>query len=913
MKRKLTLFLSAVMVASSLPVTASAANFKDINDVAWASDVISNVADRGLLSGYNDGTFRGKNNVTYCEAMQMVYTTLTKSGVVAPMDAVTVYSYMQSLDALKVPQWAQMAVAYGLSTGILDMQMVATKFSGGTAVATREDVAVIFGNAMGYVFGKERDTSGAKSFVDYWSINVNALEQVSLLKKMGIIKGDTYNRFNPKSNINRAEMAVMMNNTFELLVEGTSYSGEIIVLDSNKGADGTVYYYIQIETEDGRKEGFSVTDGAIPVYDGNSSQTVAMSKLSKGDDVVFMISGTELVAIRQMEGTTDQEKYDITGYVHSIKDNTLSLENENTGKTTRYSLGAGVKIYVDGEAVKRNELEKIMKERYKDFAYAGVNTEVKREKVDGTYKNVTHIKELYITFIQEYSVVGTVEKFQPTSISIKLEHSSGQKQFTLAADCEFYIADEKVSYDEMKELQTGGTVYAKVMVNAQDQATAITMSEDTFASPKELEESKTYKLGTLTDYKLVLEDKGEKIIYNFDSTNPVDNIDFYTWDAKDESFDTVKLEKAEEYVDADTYEDENGTKTVTETYCKITFTSSGKLSEVYLSHVKNAWKNSEEHQTERKGTVASVEEDVLKFKTSSVEYTFLKSYDSSKLKNLSGLTDSKSLLAKMANDDAMELHAELTANGNNEIIKIETVLKSAEGKLVEFNRDEKYIKIKTADGNEFKLPSQKNPKLTDEVEDKFELDDLDGETSKYIGEKVILGFAASGPVNRITVGNGPKEAISGVITVKGIAVGTEKGLEMEDGEVYRWMGKTSDISITNYSTANESFETIKRLINDPDVEVYVEATLEQAKKGDNVVDKMKIYVRSAEGELTAYDDTVKIKTDSGNTFAFYTKAKLDTCNVDGYGQEDLKERDKGIGSYVKLTFGSNGSVCGIEG
>ena len=74
MKRKLTLFLSAVMAASSLPMTAYAANFKDINDVPWsgASAVINSVADRGLLSGYDDGTFRARNNVTYCEAMQMV-------------------------------------------------------------------------------------------------------------------------------------------------------------------------------------------------------------------------------------------------------------------------------------------------------------------------------------------------------------------------------------------------------------------------------------------------------------------------------------------------------------------------------------------------------------------------------------------------------------------------------------------------------------------------------------------------------------------------------------------------------------------------------------------------------------------------------------------------------------------------
>ena len=52
MKRKLALLLSAVMATSCLPMTAYAANFKDINEVAWAKTVINNVADKGLLSGY---------------------------------------------------------------------------------------------------------------------------------------------------------------------------------------------------------------------------------------------------------------------------------------------------------------------------------------------------------------------------------------------------------------------------------------------------------------------------------------------------------------------------------------------------------------------------------------------------------------------------------------------------------------------------------------------------------------------------------------------------------------------------------------------------------------------------------------------------------------------------------------------
>ena len=918
MKRKLTLFLSAVMAASSLPMTAYAANFKDINDVPWASTVINNVADKGLLSGYEDGTFRGKNNVTYCEAMQMVYTTLTKSGAAAPMDAVTVYSYMQTLDALKVPKWSQMAVAYGLSAGILDMQMVASKFAGGTKTASREDVAIIFGNAMGYVFGKERDISGAESFRDYWSISVNAVEQVSMLKNMGIIKGDDYNRFNPKNSINRAEMAVMLNNTYGVLAEGVSASGEIVELDKNTGSDGTNYYYIAIKTEDGHKEGFSVTDGKVPVYIGNTTEKTSMSRLSKGDEVVFKISGSDLLAIHLMEGTTNQGKYDITGYVNSIKDNKLSLENENTGETTKYKLDSGTDCYVEGEKVSRNDLEDIMKERYKDFAYAGINTEVKREKNDdGDYENVTYVEELYITFVEEYSVVGKVEKLTETNLVVKLADSSAQKTFLYADGCKYYIGDDSANYEEAKELVSAGTTYVKVTVDKNDKATSVTLSEDTFADAKELEESKSYKLSSISDKKMILEDSDDKITYVFGSTNPLENIQFYAWDDDEDEWDKLRNVDAAESK-ADSWWDDDTNNTV---YVRLTFNSGDKLSEVYLSNIRSAWKNSEDHQTERKGTVSSMEDDVLKFKTSSIEYKFLRKYDDGDLKSGSTTADgnklSKTFLSKLVNAEGVEVYAEIEANGDNEILTMDARVTKARGKLVEFNpspeEGSKYIEIETKDGTVLKLAAQRSPKLTDEEEDVFELEDLEGPNSKYVGEWIELGFTSNGVVNEITVESGVKNT-DATVRVKGIATAANDGLKVEgDKTTYRWKSKTSEITVRNYSGETESLATIKKMIEDPDVEVYVEATLEESVKGDMIVDSIKVYVRAAEGKLKEFDGNVRITTDAGNTFTFDAKNKLDTCDVNGYGQDDLEERDKGVGTYVKLTFNKDGDVIGIEG
>ena len=263
-------------------------------------------------------------------------------------------------------------------------------------------------------------------------------------------------------------------------------------------------------------------------------------------------------------------------------------------------------------------------------------------------------------------------------------------------------------------------------------------------------------------------------------------------------------------------------------------------------------------------------------------------------------------LTRMANDDAIELYAEITANGDNEITEIEAVPKKAVGTLVEWDRDEKIIEIDTEDGNTFKLKTVKNPKLTDEEEDVFDLDDIAG--SKYIGDEIELGFNTNGIVDEFTMVDGPK-ANSVTTKVKGIATGAYDGLEV-DGKTYPWMSKKANITVHNYSCPQESLDVVKDLIEDPDVEVYVEATLDEGK-----VDLIRAYVRSAEGELLEYEDkgNVRILTDAGNRFSFIPNNELDECDVNGWDQEDIQLYGKGIGYDVELKFDKDGDVCEIEG
>ena len=882
MKRKFALILSAVMAASSLPLTAYAANFKDINDVPWAGaeTVINSVADKGLLSGYEDGTFRAKNNVTYCEAMQMVYNVL---------------AYMGTLDTYQVPKWAQMAVAYGLKNGIIDMQLVATKFAGGNTAATREDVALLFGNALGMYYDKEKDAAEAKKFADYWSISGERLVQIDLLKRLGVVSGDNYNNFNPKKNINRAEMAVMLNKTNGILTEGVEESGTItnITVNENK------YYNFTVKMTQGGTENVMATLGQMPVYSGNTTQTVALSSLNKGDQVSLIRSGNSVTAMRVTKGSTAQSKYDMTGYVDSYKNDSLSFENENTGETVKYPIKSGAKIVVGGQTVTRTQLKTLLDDHYKEHAYAGIKTTIEREKKNGNYEDVTYIEELYITFTNEYTRVGEVKSFSTNSVNMKFIGSSSEGTYYFAANCEFYIGDTKSTAAALKKLADSGTVYVKVTVNADEKVSKVIMSEDTFDEGKK-DTSRTYKVKSLNDKKLVVEENKETTTFTFGSTNPLDNITFYGYKNKDwENLGNV--DKAEAFAD-----DTDDTM-----YCKVVMNKSNKVTEIYLSTDKQAWNKTSDEKRERKGTVASIQNDVLKFKTSSVSYTMLDKYNTKDSDNTikigSTETQSKKLLTRLANDSAFELYAEIVADGNNKVTEVDARLTAATGKLVEYDQDKKRIKIETS-GGEYELITTSKPKLTDEDDKKFTLDDI--ATSKYVGEEIKLGFNSSGVVNQFTLVNGPNVG-SGLTKVSGIATSAANGLQVDGkSKAYSFLSERK-MTLRVYGSPTESLDTVKKMIADPNVKVYVEAGLDDQER----VETLNVYIREAAGELTSCDsDYIRIRTASGNKFSLDLPGKVKTCNVKGLKQEDLEDGNADNKGYtVKVVLTDAGVISSITG
>ena len=101
-KNFIALAMAAVCFAGTASVPAFAASkFADINDVPWsgAEQYINQAADLGLMAGYTENgklLCKARNNVTYCEAVQLMYSIMTANDTSQKVDSMTVSRWMQT-------------------------------------------------------------------------------------------------------------------------------------------------------------------------------------------------------------------------------------------------------------------------------------------------------------------------------------------------------------------------------------------------------------------------------------------------------------------------------------------------------------------------------------------------------------------------------------------------------------------------------------------------------------------------------------------------------------------------------------------------------------------------------------------------------------------------------------------------
>lgn len=191
MKKFMCYICIFILVFTCIPIYA--VNFNDLNANHWAYNNIMKLTNEGVINGYQDGTFRPENMVTYGEFMKLIMCMYIPESDMIDVD-VGHWAYKYVLTAEEFELIPGSSIQLGdLDKPITRMEMV--KF-----------LAIIDKNL-------NRDITDETVVLDF--VDTEHLMPIykSYLKRVvskGYILGNPDKTFKPESNLTRAEMVTIL-------------------------------------------------------------------------------------------------------------------------------------------------------------------------------------------------------------------------------------------------------------------------------------------------------------------------------------------------------------------------------------------------------------------------------------------------------------------------------------------------------------------------------------------------------------------------------------------------------------------------------------------------------------------------------------------------------------------------------
>lgn len=172
--------------------------FKDVEKNFWAYDAIYNLADKGLIRGYEDGTFRPLNKITRSEFSKIIAEFLPES-----LDAKA-----NTFKDLNKNQWHYEHMNRAVNAGILK------GYDDGSLKPqqeiTRDEATVMIMRLLEYKNIELKNKDKKENFKDSKNIQDWAYDAILSLSGEGIIEGVGNGYFAPRRSINRAEVATIL-------------------------------------------------------------------------------------------------------------------------------------------------------------------------------------------------------------------------------------------------------------------------------------------------------------------------------------------------------------------------------------------------------------------------------------------------------------------------------------------------------------------------------------------------------------------------------------------------------------------------------------------------------------------------------------------------------------------------------
>lgn len=435
-------FAATIAVSGLGSTSAYASVFSDINTVPWpeAAQYIDEAYNLGLMVGYVENGQRyckPNNAVTYCEAVQLMYAIMSSyTGTSVSSSVVT--KWTSTMASANIPSWAYNAVAYALENSILSTKDISIFMASSSTQnnARREDVAVIFGKALSKVYGLS--SSPTLTYADKSQIASTSVPYVELLNRLNIMVGDANNKFNPKVNINKAEMSVIVTKTYNALKSGggsttnpgtvVQYAGKITEITSSGSG-----YSVSVSVNGSTKKFTANATTSVTGADGKSS---SVAKLSTGDSVVAVCKGnvasTIIVMSEGEESTTSK-----SGTINNIDEDEIVLRTSSGNKT--YDIkDEDITVTIDRSSSSLSSLVNKFKGGTNYSAKVYINDDDEVTKIEATRGSSTgdYDKDAIKTFTSSYVKTYNDDKYEfPDE----------------PEDVDFTLDGDDIDYDDLKD------------------------------------------------------------------------------------------------------------------------------------------------------------------------------------------------------------------------------------------------------------------------------------------------------------------------------------------------------------------------------------------------------------------------------------------------------------------------------
>lgn len=230
MKKNLKKVISAVVAlalsVSSVVALAATPSFTDVADTANYAEAVNTLAALGIVTGYEDGTFKPEDNITRAEVTTMVVAAINATEQAEGMMGTTQFSDVQD----EATRWASGYINVGVANGFISGFAEDGTFRPSENVTYAQIVSMLI-RALEY-----------EDYADYLGGWPNGY--LSLGQSTGVTSGVS---LNANDVVTRGQVAMLINNfldTPKVEVNGFSYTDTGAIrpnIEVQDGKDGTYY------------------------------------------------------------------------------------------------------------------------------------------------------------------------------------------------------------------------------------------------------------------------------------------------------------------------------------------------------------------------------------------------------------------------------------------------------------------------------------------------------------------------------------------------------------------------------------------------------------------------------------------------------------------------------------------------